>query len=129
VVIGLGLLLGLLLLLFGDDLLLNDFRVGGPVGTRRSDSHATTGLGQLLEIGRKQERRPFGHANIGFLAVAGEAHIVEHLALELDAATAAKGKRHGERSRKAKHPASAGYRPDVPQSSPLVPENPGLFTS
>ena len=56
--------------------------------------------------------------HVGLLAVAGQAHIVEHLALELDAAAAAKGKGYGNSRSKAERPADKCYGWQVPQSSP-----------
>ncbi len=56
--------------------------------------------------------------HVGLLAVAGQAHIVEHLALELDAAAAAKSKRSGESRTPEAPPGTGGYGCDVPQGSP-----------
>jgi hypothetical protein len=51
---------------------------------------------------------------------------VKDLALELNAAAAAKDKRGGERRGKNRGAAGAGYVSDVPQDSPRSPETPGF---
>ena len=79
-----------------------------------------------MEIGRHHERRALGHLDIGLLAIAGDAHVIEDLALELDAAAAAKGRRAGERTRELQGPVSKGFGGDVPHGSPQNPAKPRI---
>ena len=99
--------LGLRRFLGLDRLLLHDLRILRPILARGRYRDAASRLRKGFRIGREQKRRPLGHLDVGLLAVARQAHIVEHLALELDAATAAKRKRSGESRRQKRRPAGA----------------------
>ena len=118
--------LGLRRFLGIDCFLLHNLWILRPVLARGRHRDAVSRLGKGFGIGREHERRPLGHFHVGLLAVTGQAHVVEHFALELDAATAAERKRGGESRRQKRRPAGARYGSIVPQGSPSNARESGL---